>query len=242
MRPEPVSPTVPEVSIVIPVYNEATLLRPALGELRERLAALALDYELLLAENGSTDGTPERLLELGREWPELRSVTLPSPNYGKALRHGLEAARGRFVVCDEIDIGDTDFYARALSLLRSDQADFVVGSKLAGGARDERPWLRHGLSLAYTGLLSLLVGFRGTDTHGLKAFRREAVLPVVRACRVDRDVFASELVIRAERASLRIVEIPTRIREKRPPSINLVRRVPAVVTNLAKLAWVLGRR
>lgn len=236
------SPTAPEVSIVIPVYNEAALLESALGELRERLAALKLDYEIVLAENGSTDRTLERVFELEREWPELRSVTLPLPNYGRALRHGLEAARGSYVVCDEIDIGDTDFYARALDLLRREQADFVVGSKLAGGARDERPWLRHWLSLAYTGTLSLLVGFRGTDTHGLKAFRRDAVLPVARACQVDRDVFASELVIRAERASLRIVEIPTRIREKRPPSINLIRRVPAVVTNLAKLTWVLGRR
>lgn len=236
------SPTAPEVSIVIPVYNEEALLRPALGELRERLAALHFSYEIVLAENGSTDRTLERVVELAKEWPELRSVTLPAPNYGRALRHGLEAARGRYVVCDEIDIGDTDFYARALDLLRQGKADFVVGSKLTGGARDERPWLRHWLSLAYTGTLSLLVGFRGTDTHGLKAFRREAVLPVVRACRVDRDVFASELVIRAERASLRIVEIPTQIREKRPPSINLIRRVPAVVTNLAKLTWVLGRR
>lgn len=236
------SSTAPEVSIVIPVYNEETLLGPALGELRERLAALHFSYEIVLAENGSTDRTLERVFELEREWPELRSVSLPTPNYGRALRHGLEAARGRYVVCDEIDIGDTDFYARALDLLRQGKADFVVGSKLAGGARDERPWLRHWLSLAYTGTLSLLVGFRGTDTHGLKAFRREAVLPVVRACRVDRDVFASELVIRAERASLRIVEIPTQIREKRPPSINLIRRVPAVVTNLAKLTWVLGRR
>lgn len=236
------SSTAPEVSIVIPVYNEETLLGPALGELRERLAALHFSYEIVLAENGSTDRTLERVFELEQEWPELRSVSLPTPNYGRALRHGLEAARGRYVVCDEIDIGDTDFYARALDLLRQGKADFVVGSKLAGGARDERPWLRHWLSLAYTGTLSLLVGFRGTDTHGLKAFRREAVLPVVRACQVDRDVFASELVIRAERASLRIVEIPTQIREKRPPSINLIRRVPGVVTNLAKLTWVLGRR
>lgn len=233
------SPTAPEVSIVIPVYNEEAVLRPALGELRERLAALGFSYEIVLAENGSTDHTWERVVELEREWPELRSITLPAPNYGKALRHGLEAARGRYVVCDEIDIGDTDFYARALELLRQGEADFVVGSKLAGGAKDDRPWLRHWASLVYTGTLSLLVGFRGTDTHGLKALRREVVLPVVRACQVDRDVFASELVIRAERAALRLVEIPTQIREKRPPSINLIRRVPAVLTNLAKLTWVL---
>ncbi|HEU5072523.1 MAG TPA: glycosyltransferase, partial [Polyangiaceae bacterium] len=112
------SPTAPEVSIVIPVHNEEALLEPALGELRERLAALPLSYEIVLAENGSSDRTLERVFELEQAWPELRSVTLPTANYGRALRRGLEVARGRYVVCDEIDIGDTDFYARALDLLR----------------------------------------------------------------------------------------------------------------------------
>jgi glycosyltransferase involved in cell wall biosynthesis len=237
-----VSSSAPEVSIVIPVYNEQALLRSALADLRARLIAMHLNYEIVLAENGSTDRTLERIRELEREWPELRSLTLPAPNYGRALRQGIESARGAYVVCDEIDIGDTDFYAVALELLRNGRADLVVGSKLSGGAKDDRPLFRHWLSLAYTGALALLVGFRGTDTHGLKAFRREPMLPVVRACQVDRDVFASELVIRSHRAPLRVVEIPTRIREKRPPSINLIRRLPAVVTNLAKLTWVLRSR
>jgi len=237
-----VSSSAPEVSIVIPVYNEEALLRSALVDLRTRLAQMGWQYEIVLAENGSTDRTLERVQELTDEWPELRSITLPVPNYGRALRQGIEAARGSYVVCDEIDIGNTDFYARALDLLRQDRADLVVGSKLIGGAKDDRPLFRHWLSLAYTGTLALLVGFRGTDTHGLKAFRREPMLPVVRACQVERDVFASELVIRAHRAPLRVIEIPTRIREKRPPSINLIRRLPAVVTNLAKLTWVLRAR
>ena len=236
------SSSAPEVSIVIPVYNEEALLRSALVDLRARLLRMGWQYEIILAENGSTDRTLERVRELTQEWPELRSITVPVPNYGRALREGIQAASGSYVVCDEIDIGDTDFYTRALDLLRHDQADFVVGSKLIGGAEDDRPLFRHWLSLAYTGTLALLVGFRGTDTHGLKAFRREPMLPVVRGCQVDRDVFASELVIRAHRAPLRVVEIPTKIREKRPPSINLIRRLPAVVTNLAKLTWVLRSR
>jgi hypothetical protein len=127
----------------------------------------------------------------------------------------------------------------ALRLLRSNQADFVVGSKLVGGARDERPMLRHTASQLYNGLLHLLFDFRGTDTHGLKAFRRALVAPIAEACQVDRDVFASELVIRAYRAQLRILEIPVRVLEKRPPSINLLRRVPGVVKNVAQLVWAI---
>lgn len=225
----------PEVSFVVPVFDEEPILHAAVVDLRERLAPHGLDYELILAENGSRDATPRIAAELCARYPEVRLEQSPTPNYGQALRQGILKARGCFVICEEIDLCDVDFHLRALAFLRRDEADFVIGSKLIGGARDERPPLRHALSLLYTRVLHLLFDFGGTDTHGLKAFRREAVLPIVRACRVDRDVFASELVIRAYRESLRVVEIPVRVLEKRPPSINLLDRVPGVVADLWQL-------
>jgi hypothetical protein len=96
--------------------------------------------------------------------------------------------------------------------------------------------------MAYSTLLRVTLGFRGTDTHGLKAFRRTALLDTVRACLVDKDVFASEFVIRADRGGVRIKEIPVHIIEKRPPSINLFKRVPNVVKNIAKLTYAIRIR
>lgn len=229
----------PEVSFVIPVYNEEAILHAAVVDLRERLAPHHLSYEVILAENGSRDGTVEVAQALAARYPELRLLRSDAPNYGRALRLGIQAARGAFVICEEIDLCDVDFHLRALALLREGQADFVVGSKLIGGARDERPALRHLASQLYTGVLRALFDFRGTDTHGLKAFRRELVAPLAAACRVERDVFASELTIRVYRAPLRVVELPVRVLEKRPPSINLTRRVPRVLLNLAQLAWAI---
>jgi hypothetical protein len=171
----------------------------------------------------------------------VRWLSLGEPNYGAALRAGIEAARGTFVVCEEIDLGDVDFLVRALGRLRAGDADFVIGSKLVSGASDERPKVRHAASLLYSGLLRRTLGFRGTDTHGLKAFRREALLPIMRACIVDRDVFASELVLRAERAGVRMLELPVRVKEKRPPSVGLLRRVPGVLSRVGRLWWALRR-
>jgi glycosyltransferase involved in cell wall biosynthesis len=225
----------PEVSFVVPVFDEEAILHAAVVDLRERLAPYGISYELILAENGSRDATALVAEQLCARYPELRLERSPRPNYGQALRQGILQARGRFVICEEIDLCDVDFHLRALALLREDRADFVIGSKLVGGARDERPPLRHALSLLYTRVLHLLFDFGGTDTHGLKAFRRDAVLPIVRACRVDRDVFASELVIRAYREPLRVIEVPVRVLEKRPPSINLLDRVPGVVADLWQL-------
>lgn len=236
------SPQPPEISFVIPVYNEEAILRAAVVDLRERLAPHQLRYEIILAENGSRDATAEIAHELHQRYPEVRLLRSPTPNYGHALRLGIQSARGELVVCEEIDLCDVDFHLRALALLRDGSADFVIGSKLASGAYDQRPALRHAASLLYTRLLRLLFDFRGSDTHGLKAFRRAPVLPLVDSCRVEGDVFASELTIRAFRQPLRVVEIPVRVLEKRRPSINLLKRIPRVLRDLAHLTRSIGLR
>ena len=163
------------------------------------------------------------------------------PNYGAALRAGIRDARGEIVICEEIDLCHVAFHLEALTLLDSG-ADLVIGSKLISGARDQRPLIRHAASVVYTKTLQLLFGLPGTDTHGLKAFRRARLLPIVEACVVDRDVFASELVIRSYRAGLDVREIPTCIAERRRPSIHLLRRLPNVAKNLAKLTWAIRLR
>lgn len=236
------SSSAPEISIVIPVYNEASLVASATEELIAALEAEGYDYELILAENGSTDSTPEIVEGLAQRFPRVRALHVGEPNYGKALRQGILLARGTFVICDEIDLCDTDFYARALPLLRSGEAELVVGSKAAQGARDQRPMLRRAGTRVINGLLRVTLDFKGTDTHGLKAFRREPLIPVVHACVVDRDMFASEFVIRAGRMGRRVTEIPVTIQEKRRPTINLVRRVPNVLKNVARLVYVIRVR
>lgn len=232
----------PDLSIVIPVYNEEAILHAAVVDLRERLAPLGWHYEVVLAENGSRDGTARIAEELAARYPEVRSFSLGEPNYGEALRAGIERARGRIVLCDEIDLCDTDFHQRAVEILGAGDTDMVIGSKLIEGAQDDRPWARHAASLLYSGLLRVTLGFHGTDTHGLKAFLRAPLLPIARGCIVDKDVFASEFVIRAYRAGIRVREIPVRVLEKRRPSINLTRRVPNVLRSLAKLTWAIRVR
>ena len=118
----------------------------------------------------------------------------------------------------------------------------VVGSKAALGAKDERPFIRRLATRVINGLLRLLLGFQGTDTHGLKMFVRAALAPVAESCVVERDLFASEFVIRAWRVGKKLREIPIVLSEKRPPSVHLLRRVPNVLKNLIRLFWVIRVR
>jgi glycosyltransferase involved in cell wall biosynthesis len=226
----------PDVSIVIPIYNEEGILRGSVLELREKLRPFGFSYELLLCENGSRDRTVEIGKELEAEHSVVRLISIGQPNYGLAMKTGILEARGKIVICDEIDLCDTQFYARALALLERTDTEFVVGSKAMVGSNDQRPMVRRLGTKVYNGLLRTVCHYRGTDTHGLKAFKREALLDTAKRCILDRDVFASEFVIRAHREKKKVVEIPFAVHEKRPPSINLLKRVPHVLKSVARLA------
>ena len=230
--------TTPEVSIIIPVYNEEGILLSSLSELVECLDEMALSYELIIAENGSKDDTIALAQSFVTENPRVRLLSIGEPNYGRALREGIFNAKGTYVICDEIDLCDVEFYRVALHHLRQGY-ELVVGSKRAPGARDRRPLYRRAATQVLNGMLRVAVGFRGTDTHGLKAFRRAALLETVEECVVERDMFASEFVVRAHRAECRWLEVPIDLVEKRPPSIHLFRRVPHVMKNIVRLTAII---
>ena len=231
-----------QLSIVIPVYNEEAIVEQAARELTAGLDARGWDYEIIFAENGSRDRTQEILERMTRENPRLKWFHSDRPNYGVALKAGIQKARGELVVCDEIDLCDLVFYDAVVPALLRHEADLIVGSKAARGASDHRPLIRRVATRVHNGLLRVSLGFKGTDTHGLKAFRRERLLPVIERCVVDMDVFASEFVVRAWRENLDVREIPIQLHEKRQPSIHLFKRVPNVLKNVARLVYVIRVR
>ncbi len=232
----------PHLSVVIPVYNEESIVQSAARELVQGLDARGWDFEIIFAENGSRDATPSILEAMCRDDARLKWFHSETPNYGSALKRGIQEARGELVVCDEIDLCDLTFYDQAIPRLERREADLVVGSKAARGSSDRRPLVRRAATRVHNGLLRVTLGFKGTDTHGLKAFRREALVPVINRCVVDMDVFASEFVVRAWREHLEVLEIPIQLQEKRQPSIHLFRRVPNVLKNVAKLVYVIRVR
>jgi len=232
-----------EVSIIIPVYNEEGLLETAINDLVVKLNETGWNKEIIITENGSTDRTVQIAKELAARYPFIKVLHSPEPNYGRALRRGIEEAVGTYCLCDEIDICDVGFHKAAYALLATGDWDMVVGSKRHPDARDARPAFRRFATSVVNWMLRIATGFKGTDTHGLKAFNRAATMPVVASCIVEKDMFTSELVIRAEKV-IRVKEIPVTIVEKRPPAINLFKRVPNVLRNIFRLYKIirLGRK
>ncbi|MBC7294538.1 MAG: GtrA family protein [Thermoleophilia bacterium] len=228
-----------QFSVVIPVHNEAECLLTEVNALTAELQRGQVDYELILAENGSTDQTGALAEALAQQDPHVRVLRLPSPDYGAAMKAGMLAARGQFVVNFDIDFHDVDFMLRALPLL--DSCGVVVGSKLMAGAEDRRPPLRHLVSWGFTTMLRLLFDWRMDDTHGIKVLRREVVRRFAPQTVMTRDLFDTELIIRARRAGVKVGALPVRVEEKRKPRSSIVRRIPRTLRGLLRLRFVLWK-
>lgn len=230
------SPPNPTVSVVVPVHNEQSLLDDQVCRMLEALNLLAIRYELLLVENGSADKTLDLCRDLERRFGQVRVLNLSLGDYGLALKYGILNARNDVLVIFNLEFWSAEFVHIALAALES--RVLVIGSKSAPGAYDERAFVRRAVTRAYNSMLRLLWGFDGTDTHGMKAFWRQRLLPIVHQCKTGSWVFDTELVLRAQRAGISKLELPTDVCELRPPSRRaLLRRGPLVLKEL----WVLSR-
>lgn len=223
----------PQVSILIPIYNEEGILDQSVRDLALGCDALGISYELVLCENGSKDHTVEIAEQLCEELPPVHLLRYPEPNYGGALNAGIQSARGKNIICFEIDFYDISFVEIANVMLK--KYDAVIGSKRSPGARDRRPWIRRFITWGFNTFLRIFYRFKGTDTHGIKAFRALQAKPIAASCMTDRDIFTTELVIRMERADFRMCEIPLEIEELRPAPINIMKRIPGTLKNLWRL-------
>lgn len=230
------------LSVVMPAFNEADFLRPAVGEVVAGLRTRGQEAEVIVVENGSTDDTAALARALEAELDEVRMLALPTADYGAALRTGLLAAHGDLVVNFDVDYYDLDFLERAVGLIEAqDGPAIVVASKRGVGADDQRAAGRRMITSLFGAVLRYGFGLKVSDTHGMKAMRRAPVLSVVESCRLGSDLFDTELLLRAERAGLAVAELPVVVRESRPSRTSILRRGVRTVGGLTRLRVALWR-
>ena len=223
-------------SIVVPVYNEADFIPEALPRLVAAMDGLATQYRILLVENGSTDGTAEIAGTLAP--PEKVTVeSLPAADYGAAMRHGFLRAEGDWVVNFDIDYFSAEFIR---TVMDQDGADLVIGSKRDPGSEDNRPLIRRLATRVFNVLLRTILGSHVSDTHGMKAFKKDLVEAIVPHVHSTQDLFDTELVVRAERAGYKITEVPVVVEELRTARSSLVRRVPRTLSGLWRIRRLLA--
>ena len=205
-----------EVSVAMPCLDEARTLPACIDEARRAIDRLKLEAEILIADNGSRDGSQSIAENLG-----ARVIDVRDRGYGFACRAAIAHARGRFVVLgdsdDSYDFGEMGPF---LDKLRRG-ADLVMGSRFRGRIHPGAMPMSHQYlgNPVLTGILNLLFSAGVSDAHcGLRALRRESFAEV--SWSSGGMEFASELVIRAAQKRLRIDEVPCSLhpdgRDRRP--------------------------
>lgn len=228
------------VSIVFPAYQEEQYLASAVTDVVNGLRHCGVKFEVLVVENGSRDATMAVAADLEHHFDEVRALSTGVADYGKALRAGLLAATGTYVVNFDVDLYDLAFAERAIAVMATPGgASIVVGSKRGDDASDQRHWTRKVVTAVFSGLLRHGFGLQVSDTHGMKVMRRLDVIPLVEQCLFGTDLFDTELVLRVERAGMRTDEVGITVEETRPARTPIVSRIWRSLRGLARLRLAL---
>ena len=199
----------PEISVVIPTYNEEWRILPTIGAIAVEISKRGVPWELIVSDDGSSDDTRTLVRELGLV--NLRLLESPNTGKGGAVRRGMMAARGRYVLFADADQSTPiEQFGDLLEQITGHGASVVVGSRGAEGADvAHKSLLRKIMS---TGLNTIVrLGFRLplSDTQcGFKLFTRDAARTLFRLQRIDGFSFDLEVLFLARKRGMKIAEVP----------------------------------
>jgi glycosyltransferase AglD len=202
-----------KVSIIIPVYNENGKLKRAVDETMAKLSELAYHFEILIAEDGSSDGTYESASKLASENPNIRHLHSDRRlGRGNALSRAIKAAKGDVVCYIDVDLAtDMGYLPILINSVLSGDCDFATGSRLMPQSNTQRSPMRSIASKTYNWMVRVLLDSKLYDHQcGFKAFRRALVLNLLDQVKDGHWFWDTELLVRGQHEGLRIKEIPVK--------------------------------
>lgn len=203
------------------------------------LQKLNQDFELIIANNGSTDATGRIADSLARTFPNVRAIHLAVKGRGRALKDAWTDTKAEILSYMDVDLStDLSAFPVMIRALESGQHDLAIGTRLHVTSVTKRCWQREMISRAYNRLVRRVFQIRFSDAQcGFKALTRvaaERLLPVVKD---NAWFFDTELLVIAEKCGYRICDIPVRWTEDRDSRVKIVSTAIADLQAMAKL-WI----
>src|SRR6266487_616341 len=229
---------VPHVDIVVPVRNEERDLAPSVRRLVAYLReSFPFRARITIADNGSTDATWAIADRLARELPEVRAVHMELPGRGRALRDIWSKSEADVLAYMDVDLStDLNALLPLVAPLLSGHSDLAIGTRLARGSRVIRGPKRELISRGYNLLLRTLMGARFSDAQcGFKAIRRDQARALLPLTRDTGWFFDTELLVLAERAGLRIHEVPVDWIDDLDSRVDIIATALADLRGMARL-------
>mgnify|MGYP001301460568 FL=1 len=231
----------PRVDVVIPVYNEVKVLEQSVS------TTLALfdqnpqyDWRVVIADNGSNDGTSELARSLEARDPRVRALILEVKGRGLALREAWLSSDAGVVSYMDVDLStDIRHLPELIAMVAERGCDVAIGSRLARGAKTDRQLKREITSRGYVALIRLTFPrLRISDAQcGFKALNRRAVEAIVPRIENRMWFFDTEMLILAHQAKLKICELPVRWVEDKDTKVKIVSTAIEDIRGLARMRF-----
>ena len=230
------------VSVVLPAYNEADKLEDAVAKISQALTESGYSYEIIIAEDGSTDGTAEHAEELAHKLSHVKHIHREKrQGRGKALNNAFKQCRGKVFVYMDLDLSTNLKYLKPLvDAITVEGYEFSTGSRMLPESKVERSLSRGISSKTYNFLVRHMLGSKLRDHQcGFKAFKRESVLTLLGEVEAPHWFWDTEIMVRASRHGYKIKEIPVEWKTGKDTKVNLLKDSWNMFKQIMRLWWKL---
>ncbi|WP_230972273.1 flippase-like domain-containing protein [Archaeoglobus neptunius] len=229
-----------KVSIVLPAYNEAGRLKQTVERVQKAAEETGYDYEIIIAEDGSEDGTDAIAREIAESNPKV--IHLHSDERlgrGKALMNAFEKAEGDIVVYMDVDLAtDLRHLKEIVDAIAREGYDLATGSRLMKSSDTDRPAKREIASRGYNFLVRLFLGSKIRDHQcGFKAFKKSVVMEIGKRVRDNHWFWDTEVLVLAQKMGYRVKEIPVRWRHGGETKVEFGRDVTYMFSQILRM-WL----
>ena len=216
-----------KISLVIPMYNESSIIEEALQTFSSYMSGTFEDWELIFVDDGSADDCGAAVLAAHEKDERIRLCRY-TPNRGKghAVRTGVLAAQGDIILFTDCDNAyGTEALGQMAGVFADSDADIVVGSRnLSKDGYEGYTFMRKFASKMYIKVISVAAGFKLSDSQcGIKGFRGDIAKKIFSNCEVDRFAFDLEVIMIAMKIGAKITEMPVKIINHRESTVHIVR-------------------
>jgi glycosyltransferase involved in cell wall biosynthesis len=206
-----------KISIVLPAHNEAGKIEEAVERTKSALAEFTSSYEIIIAEDGSTDGTAEIASRLEAENAFVTHVHSEKRlGRGKALHHAFKRAKGEIVAYLDVDLStDMRHLKPLIEAIKEENYEFATGSRMLKESEVTRSFKRAAMSTVFNFLVRAILKSAIRDHQcGFKSFRRDALMRILNEIKDEHWFWDTEMLVRAQRESYKIKEIPVHWEDK----------------------------
>tara|TARA_B100001057_G_scaffold499148_1_gene608737 strand:- start:1690 stop:2424 length:735 start_codon:yes stop_codon:yes gene_type:complete len=224
-------------SVVIPVFNEEEIFLDSANKIYNICKEFDKPFEIIFSENGSTDKTVNLIQTFINDKDDCYMIKNDVANYGLALKNGFNNAKYELIISFDIDYFSQKFLEQSLGL--KDEFVALVASKRLSESEDERTIVRKLATSSFVLILKILFRTTLSDTHGMKAIRRDNIQKEINNVISTQDIFDTELLIRIEKSGFKIQEVPAKVNEIRPSVSVIFKRIPRTLKSLFKLRYQL---